>query len=427
MAHQRAEPTTLSGGLRPVTEAGRALCGLLTELTPFLTGQAADNDRAGTFARASVQRLNEAGILAACAPVEDGGSGLESLYDLAVVLNRLGRADPSVAIGAAMHLALSWYYARTVRTTPVERQAELPMRDWLRAIGKREMIVCSSVAEPGTHPWELQTTAVRSADGWVISGRKVMASISPAATHFYTRVKGTDAAGGDIQASVMIPLDLPGVEVRDTWNGLGLRGSGSGEVLFTDVAMPAAALSPRGRWGVQNTWYEGRAAQAAPTIGLYLGIAEAARQEGLAAAAGPGVAGRDRTRSAGSQAMLAELELALSTARAVLHTSLVDLDERVTDATPREFDVADGRRLLKESVTAALVVERAAGRVIDLAMQLAGGRSFGAGHPLGRMYRDIRAASFMRPWAPSEEWTDFVADVALEGFGRSDPAAGGGA
>jgi alkylation response protein AidB-like acyl-CoA dehydrogenase len=404
--------TTLSTGLAPVTPAGRSVCAAVDEIAGFLTAQADQNDREGRFARPSVERLNAAGVLAACAPVEVGGFGLESLYDLTVVVNRLGRADASVAIGAAMHLALSWYYARTVRTAPVEQQATMPMRDWLRAIGKREMIVCSSVAEPGVNPWSLMTTAVRTPDGWQISGRKVMASISPAATHFYSRVRG-ETDGEPIQASVMIPLHVPGVDVKDNWNGLGLRGSGSGEVLFTDVLMPPEALSPRGRWGQQNTWYEGRAAQAAPLIGLYLGVAEAAQASGLDALRAAPAGVRERVSATATRAMVAEMELAIATARAVLHTALLDLDEQVTGSRPREFSVGSGRRLLKESVAAALVVERSAARTLDLAMQLTGARSFGAGHPLGRIYRDVRAASFMRPCAPSEQWMDYIVDAVL--------------
>ncbi|MGW4211357.1 acyl-CoA dehydrogenase family protein [Lentzea sp. NPDC004789] len=404
--------SALSTGLHPITGEGEKVCAIVDELAGFLAEQAQHNDTAGRFAAESVAALAEAGVLAACAPVEDGGFGVRSLHDLAVIVNRLAKADASVAVAATMHLALTWYYARTVRSTPPE-QLELPMPQWLRAVGAREMIVCSSVAEPGAKPWELATTATRTADGWVINGRKVLASISPAATHFYSRVKG-ETSDGPVQASAMIPLSARGVEVRDNWNGLGLRGSGSGEVLFRDVLVPEGAVVPRGPWGKPLApGYDGRAANTAPTVAVYLGIAEAARDTALAAVTGS-ASGRTRVTSAGAKSLVAELELRVAAARGALHTALAVLDDHITDSKPRAMNVNLGRTLLKECVSAGMIVERSGVQAVDLAMQLCGGRSYGNGHPLGRMYRDIRAAAFMRPWAPAEEWVDFIAEATLD-------------
>lgn len=403
---------SLTRGLAPVTAPGAEVCSIIDELTEFLSKEAAINDRDGRFARDSVARLNEAGVLAACAPAEDGGFGLESLYDLAVVTGRLAQADASIAIAATMHLTLTWYYARTVRSTPVEQRDSLPMRHWLRAVGQRQMIVCSSVAEPGATPWELVTTAVRSGDGWLINGRKVLASISPAATHFYSRLKG-EADQGPVQASAMIPLSVYGVQVKDNWNGLGLRGSGSGEVIFSDARVPLGAVTPRGPWGAPLApGYEGKAAQSAPTVAVYLGIAETARRLGLASIMGS-APGRKRTTSAGTKSMVAEMELQIAAARGALNTALANLDAHITNAKPRAMDVEKGRQLLKECVAAGMIVERSAVQVVDLAMQLCGGRSYTDDHTLGRLYRDIRAAAFMRPWAPAEQWVDFVAGATI--------------
>ncbi|WP_410575608.1 acyl-CoA dehydrogenase [Amycolatopsis sp. cmx-4-61] len=402
--------TALTTGLTPTSEAGEKVCEIIEGHREFLAKQAEVNDRDGRFAAASVATLAESGVLAACAPVEDGGFGVRSLHDLAVIVSRIAAADASTAIAATMHLALTWYYARTVRSTPAA-ELELPMRDWLRAVGRREMIVCSSVAEPGTKPWELVTTAVRSAEGWTITGRKVLASISPAATHFYSRVKG-ETADGPVQASAMIPLSAAGVEVKDNWNGLGLRGSGSGEVVFDGVLVPPGSVVPRGPWGKPLApGYDGRAANTAPTVAVYLGIAEAARAHALSAITGPV---RNRTNSVGVRGMVAEMELQVAAARGALHTALSTLDAHITEARPRAMEVTLGRQLLKECVCAGMIVERAGTRVVDLAMQLCGGRSYSGGHPLGRMYRDIRAAAFMRPWAPAEEWVDFVAEATLD-------------
>ncbi|HET8662493.1 MAG TPA: acyl-CoA dehydrogenase family protein [Micromonosporaceae bacterium] len=403
----------VNGRLVPVTPAGEKLCAAIDEVAGFLADEATRNDAAGRYARASIDRINEAGVLAACAPVDDGGFGVESLYDLGVATSRLAEADASVAIAAYMHLALSWYYARTVRCAPPGQPAEPRQREWLRAIGRRQMVVCSSVAEPGTNAWQMTTTATRSGGDWIINGRKVLASISPSATHFYTRVRA-ETADGPMQGSVMIPLDAAGVEVRDDWDGLGLRGSGSGEVVFSGVVLPEDAVSPRGRWGQwDRRGMEGRAASSTPLLAVYLGIAETARTAALASLRAGLAGARDRTHSAGTKAMLAEVEVRMAAARGALRSALSDIDAHVTHAAPRSLPVEVGQALMAQCVAAGMAVERAAVEVVDLAMQICGGRSYAGGHPLGRLCRDVRAGWFMRPHAPAEEWLDFLAEWAL--------------
>ncbi|WP_329576560.1 acyl-CoA/acyl-ACP dehydrogenase [Kitasatospora sp. NBC_01250] len=395
--------TSLTAHPQPVTESGRRLCAIVAGLDGYLADQAAQNDRAGSFAAPSVRRLEEAGLLAACVPAEDGGSGLQSVHDLGVVTARLASADASVATAVYMHLALSAHFARTAAATPGQ---DTPHRRWTRAIGEHRMIVCSTVTEPGASAWTPTTTAVPDGGGWTVTGQKVMASLSPAATHFYTRLRA-ETPEGPMIGSVMIPRDLAGVAVHDTWDGLGLRGSGSGTVLFDGVRLPADAVSFRGRWGERPGpgAYAGKVRVAAPLLGVPLGIAEAAHRATLATLTGSGTPGRRRTGSAGTTAALAEMESAIVSARGVLRSLLVDVDAHDPDT--------HGPALMRACIAAGMVVERAALQVVDLAMQLSGGGSYRAGHPLGRLARDVRAAMFMRPHAPAEEWADALAELAL--------------
>lgn len=397
--------------LHPVTAEGEKVCRAVDTLAGYLSERAARNDPPGAYAASSVARLREAGVLAACVPREDGGYGVTSLTDLGALVARLAAADASVAVAASMHLALSWYYARTVRCTPVAEDDCARQRKWLRAIGERRMVVCSSVAEPGNLPWRLRTTAVRTRDGWTVNGRKALASISVSATHFYTRLRA-ETDEGPLQATAMIPLDTAGVEVRDDWDGFGLRGSGSGTVHFRDVRLPPDALLPRGPWGQVNALgYEGRAASSAPLLAVQLGLAEAAHAlavEDLTAARG-----RERARSTGVRAAVAEMAVQLAVARGTLRSALHDIDGKVTHTAPRTLPAATGSALMTTCVSAGIAVERATTAVTDLAMQVYGGRSYLAWHPLNRICRDLRAGWFMRPYAPSEQWADFLADSLL--------------
>lgn len=392
--------------LAPETEAGAALCEAVDGSGAFLSRQAQEHDVHRTFAAPSVERLRELGVLGACAPVDSGGRGLYSLSDLTLVISRIAAYDASLATAVSMHLALSWYYARTVRCSEPDRVPGLPEARWLTAMGRDGMIVASTVAEPGVAPWQLETEAVRDGDGWRVSGRKAMVSLSPVATHLYTRMK-VNTPTGPMIGSAMIPVKSAGVTVIDDWDGLGLRGSGSGRVVLDSVPLDEDAIRVRGAWGTRDSGgFEGRAASSAPLAGIYLGIAE-----GAARAALDRWAGLEKP-SAGQQGLMAELRLALAALRGTLHTALAELHEGLATRPPRTIGPEEGSALLESCVLASLVTERQAIAVVDCAMQICGGRSFTAGHALARMYRDVRAASFMRPYAPPDEWVDFLARTA---------------
>ncbi|WP_329126872.1 acyl-CoA dehydrogenase family protein [Streptomyces sp. NBC_01465] len=392
--------------LEPTTQAGAALCAAVDAGGGFLAARAREHDLHGTFAATSVDHLRELGVFGACAPVEHGGHDLYALYDVTLLVSRIAAHDASLATAVSMHLALSWYFARSVRCARPDQAATLPEARWLEALGREGMLVASTVAEPGVPAWKPETEATDDGSGWAVRGRKAMVSLSPAATHLYTRMKVLTPTG-PMLASAMIPVKSAGVTVIDDWDGLGLRGSGSGRVVFDDVHLDRDALRIRGSWGEREpAGFEGRAASSAPLAGIYLGIAEAAAATAVRRYA------TISTPSAGMQGQMADLRLALATLRGTLHTALGELGEGLGARAPRTIDAEEGSRLLEACVLASMVTEQQAAVVVDRAMQICGGRSFTAGSELARMYRDVRAAGFMRPYAPPEEWVDFIARTA---------------
>jgi len=392
--------------LGPATDAGRAAVTAARGLRPFLAEQAVANDSAGRFAAASVSRLSEAGLLSVCAPVAAGGLGLDSLHDVSVLLKELAVGDGSVGVAVSMHLALAVYFARSGTT---ERQ-----REWLAAIGRREMVLASAVAEAGTEAWRVMTTARKAPGGWSVSGQKILVSNSPGATHFYTRLRA-ETGSGYAMATAMVPASATGVVVLDDWRGLGLRGSGSGRVRFDDVFVPDAALRVGGRWGEPDpTDFEGRAAASIPIVATYLGMAETAHRAALRAYARAAEApGRGRADSVAVRWLVSDMAIAMAEATAVFRCVLSDIDSVFAGSVPRSADPVVGRDLLRDCLIASLVVERAAYRVVDAAMQVCGGGSYLAGHELERVYRDVKAAAFMRPFSPPERYVEFLGPEAV--------------
>nr|ACH85569.1 CetI [Actinomyces sp. Lu 9419] len=404
---------TVNSALRPATRAGEQTLGSVVALHDAVAESAAKSDAAGSFAHDAVTALVEAGVFAACVPQDMGGGGVERLHDLTVLTAQIARADASVAVAYYMHTALAWYFARVVRFGVDSTPGYLPRREWLEAIGERRMLLCSAVAERGADYWNLRTTATASYRGWVVNGRKILATLSPAATHFYCRLRA-EHGDGHYLASAMIPASATGVRVNDDWDGLGLRGSGSGSVEFAECLIPEDALLVRGPWGRRDPgMLEGRAVSGMGLNGVHLGIGEASRDLALRSLAKPSPTGRERTGAASVRYSIAEMEIALTAARSALTCGLQDFDSHLMLNRPQVLTDDQARAMMHECQAVSTVVERAVTTVVDHAMRVVGGASFAASHPLARAYRDVRAAAFMPPYSPPEEGVDFLADSAL--------------
>jgi alkylation response protein AidB-like acyl-CoA dehydrogenase len=175
--------------------------------------------------------------------------------------------------------------------------------------------------------------------------------------------------------------------------------------------MPTDAFAWRGSWGVRASDDAGRAANSILIVAVYGGIAEAARRLALAELRARG--GLPALQATASRAALAELEVALASARGALHTALDHLDAEITHTAPRSHPEATATALLADCVATGMIIERTAAQSVDLAMRLCGAKGFAMGSPLARLYRDVRAAGFMRPYAPPEAWVDFMVKATL--------------
>jgi alkylation response protein AidB-like acyl-CoA dehydrogenase len=84
--------------------------------------------------------------------------------------------------------------------------------------------------------------AVPVEDGYRIHARKIFSSGSPAGDLLMTGavLKGTEDGPGEV-LHFAVPLSSPHVKVLDTWHALGMRGTGSHDVLIDGHVVPAAA------------------------------------------------------------------------------------------------------------------------------------------------------------------------------------------
>ena len=344
--------------------------GLMHALGPRFAERADRCDANDTFVGENFTELKEHGVLAAGVPAELGGGGA-SYLELCEMLRILGRYCGSTALTLSMHThplaTLVWRWRRD--PAPVERILR-------RVVDERLQLVTS-----GASDWlDSSGAAVRVEDGWRITARKRFASGSPAGDLLMTTA--VDAASGPepLILHFAVSLGTPNVKIEDNWRTMGMRGTGSHDVVIDHVYVPEAAISMRRPPGVWVPQFQLMQMIALPLIlGCYLGVAEEIRDRTVAMVV-------KRADSSGSVDIVGEMETELASAR-IAHCDMV---EAALTLEPES-------RTLNRIFMDRTLVGRAVLRVAERAMEAAGGGAFYRAAGLERLFRDIQGVRYHRP------------------------------
>lgn len=400
--------------LQPTTDAGRAFVALAEEHAAHFATRAEQHDREASFPHENIEALQESGFLAGLIPDDFGGIGVNTMHDLSVGMSRLGRGCASTAIAANMHMAGTWEMTRIWRWRErVEPGMADAVEGLMKAIAGRQLILCGASTEAGTDLASPMTEAVPDADGYLINGRKMFGTLSPAATIIFSNVRVRD---GDsyVNAFAFFPKNAPGVTVLENWDAMGMRASGSHDVVLENVRVPAASVLRGGPWGGLSPQSADQSASLNFSLATcFLGMAEAARD--LAVDRAMRKKGAKGTRLADRipiQQLIGEIEIDLGAARAVVERTAHLADEYFAAYAPGEAPEMDASVLLKEHQIMKWTVQRKAIDIVDRAMTATGGSAYLASSPLSRLYRDVRAGPFMQPFAPYEA-LEYIGKVTL--------------
>jgi alkylation response protein AidB-like acyl-CoA dehydrogenase len=393
--------------LTATTEPGRRLVSLAETLAEEIGLHAAAHDRDASFPFDSFAAVKESGFFVAPIPEELGGLGVLSVHDVLVASSRMARGDAALTVGMNMHLA---YVLNVVRRRQIALAAGDERRTGLidaslESIAREGTVFAAAGSEPAQDITRPSTTATRTADGWLVSGRKIFCSLSPAADVFYTAVTYTDDRGRERYGYAMIPRETAGVVVNDDWDALGMRASGSHSISFEDVRLPVSAL--RGGFPIGD-------AVEYMERNLNAGLFHTSAALGIAESAHARVAdqlGRRPELDARTQMLAAENLVDLSACRAFFSRAASLIDEHHTRnpasrGTPEELTT-----LFAEAQAAKAFIGEAAVRVVDRALALSGGAGYLNGSPLARAYRDVRATAFMHPLGANRAYS-FLAQLA---------------
>jgi alkylation response protein AidB-like acyl-CoA dehydrogenase len=402
--------------LQPRTEAGSRFVALAEGHVDAFRERAREHDVAGTFPALNIEELKKSGAMAAFVPEALGGLGLDSVHDWALGVERLGRGDASTAIAINMHLAVTRIMAGGWRSSVARGDEAGAGRSeaLLRAVAAGELVVCASATEAGSDFLRPRTHATRSDDGWVLEGRKLFATLSPAADLYVANVRlpGPD---GDQIGFAFVPADTPGLEPQGDWDALGMRASGSQSVLLRGCRIAEGMLQIAGDWGRWNPGLlMGRTLGNITLVAVFLGIAERARELAVLGArtqTKPRYGGA-LAQSSGVQHLLGEIDIDLVAARAALGVTAADLDAFLASPEGAEPSLEAAHGCMRDYQCAKWIVNQNAIRIVSRAMDVCGGGSFMGSHELSRLYRDVRAGPFMQPFSPTEA-REYVGRIAL--------------
>jgi alkylation response protein AidB-like acyl-CoA dehydrogenase len=360
----------------PITERQAEFMALADRLAERFAARAAEHDRANTFPHENFRDLHESGYLALTVPEEYGGRGANPL-EIALAQERLARGDGSTALGATMHLILIGRLAEA-RPWPEELFARV-----CRDVVERGALINSAASEPemgspsrGGLP---STTAVRDGDGWRITGRKTWTSLAPALSHIVVMAAAQLDDGPPRRANFLVPSDAPGLRVDETWDNLGMRATGSHDVVLEEVRVPDSARLPDDSAPAKG---DGRG-WALISGAVYTGIATAARDYAIAYA-------RERRPNGMSgpiaelqtvQHRVAEMELLLLHSRSILYGTA----ETWVNQPACRAAIAWQLAAAKYTTTNNAI------RVTDLALRVVGATGLSHARPLERYFRDVRA------------------------------------
>ena len=250
-------------------------------------------------------------------------------------------------------------------------------RHWLDRTRSGEAIAAFALTEPGSGSDVAATTteARRDGDGWVLNGAKTYISNGGLADIYTLFARTGEGAGAKGLSAFLIPADTPGLIVTERLTAIAPHPLAS--LKLEDLRLPADALigQPGEGFKIAMSVLD----LVRPTVGAAaLGFARRALDESVTRVRSRQVAGGPLFDRQMVQGHLADMALDIDAAALLVYRA----------AWTKDMGAA---RITREAAMAKLHATEAAGRVVDMAVQLHGGDGVRAGTVIEGLFREVRA------------------------------------
>jgi alkylation response protein AidB-like acyl-CoA dehydrogenase len=324
-------------------------------------------DESDEFVAGNYESMKSFGLIEAGVPIELGGGGAD-VPALCTMLRVLAQYCGSTALALAMHthqVAIPAWRWRHQKATAVE-----PL---LRRIANERLVLVTS----GASDWILGSGKAERVDGgYRVTARKMFASGSPIGDLFMTSAV-LDEEGQPMVLHFGMPMRSPNLQIVPVWKAMGMRGTGSNDVIIDGYVVPDAAIALMRRAGEWHPVFHVIAMIAFPIIcSVYVGIAESARAIAIEMA---------KKRHADQHLIerIGHMETELRMAQ-LAHGAMMACAMRGEPGAATVNEIMMGRQL----------VGRHAIKATELAMEVAGGAGFYRAAGLERRFRDVQGARY---------------------------------
>jgi butyryl-CoA dehydrogenase len=353
--------------------------------------RAKEIDKTGEFPRSFFDQAGALGLAGVAVPEEYGGGGMDTL-SYSLVIEEISRACANSGVILSVNNSLV--------CDPILRfGSEQQKRELLTPLASGRKLGCFGLTEPGagSDAASLRTLARRDGDDYLLEGNKVFitngthadlalvfATVDPEKKH-----RGITA--------FVVPTDAPGFHHGVHETKLGVNASGTTELSFDRVRVPAGQ-----RLGAEGDGFKiAMAALDGGRIGIAaqaVGIAQAALEDALAYAQQREQFGQRLAEFQAIQFYLADMATEIDAARLLTWKAAWMKDQ--------------GKRYTLEAAQAKLFASEMAQRVTNKALQIHGGYGYSREYNVERYFRDARITEIYE--GTSEVQKMVIADWVLD-------------
>ncbi len=329
---------------------------------------AADVDEHSRFPDEANQALTRSGFHAVHLPEQYGGAGADAI-STCIVIEEVARVCASSSLIPAVN---------KLGTTPVLLSGSEALKKQVLpgvATGEEMFSYALSEREAGSDAAAMKTRARQDGDHWVLNGTKAWIT-NAGVSQWYTVMAVTEPGkGANGISAFVVHIDDPGFEVGTKERKLGIKGSPTCEIHFTDCTIPADRIIGEPGTGFKTALKT--LDQTRPTIGAQaVGIAQGALDAAVGYVRERKQFGKTIGEFQGVQFMLADMAMQIEAARHLVYVAAATAES--------------GGDVGILAAASKCFASDVAMKVTTDAVQLFGGAGYTKDFPVERMMRDAK-------------------------------------